>query len=348
MVYGDLARGSTKAHNERKLTSRVTDKQSLPPGFLLASKTAQEEFAPFYEKNACPTITYTADKGVSYWDRENLHLKLERLMKSFLSDHERLPQFTIVFSLMHNEKEAFELYHVQDLIDDLIFEKVDVDQARDVDNTIEKIRVIWYVRSWDTIQRLRTSGNELHEHLAYAWECLHWMGSAHDVTVERFPALKNIELCVRYKEESYLFQYTTKDDEYVADTLFIPLATRYRDRREMVARKFPTILDQGFTTVCQGSFYILVSLLMLWLINLAPPAIVRPENLRRYSHPAFIYFLAIGADILSFGPIFLRWIRHPSIHSKWPFSGRDYYKGRMLLYFVLSLTHQLVESSWWR
>lgn len=66
MVYGDLARGSTKAHNELKLTSRVTDKQSLHPGFLLASKTAQEEFAPFYEKNACPTITYTPGKGVTF------------------------------------------------------------------------------------------------------------------------------------------------------------------------------------------------------------------------------------------------------------------------------------------
>lgn len=80
-----------------------------------------------------------------------------------------------------------------------------MDQARDVDTTIEKIRVIWYVRSWDIMQRLRTNEKELHEHLEYAWKCLHWTGSARVVTVERFPALKNHELCARYKEESYVF-----------------------------------------------------------------------------------------------------------------------------------------------
>lgn len=245
MVYDELAQASTKACNDHYFMSRITKKESLPPGILLASKTAREEFEPCYQKEAWPTIIYTPDKGVGRWQRAESCRKIEDLLQIILPAHKRSSQFTVVLSSMCDEEGANELWLVTDLIDDLIYQGQEFNMDLDPDKTIEKIRVIWYVQRWETMRQLQTSENELNEDLSRAW---HFLFEANEHMqsqfrwTKRFPALTNLELCVRYKEEQYVFQYTNQDCKVEADILFVPRATHYRDRREIVAWTFSELL----------------------------------------------------------------------------------------------------------
>ncbi|KAE9983743.1 hypothetical protein EG328_009543 [Venturia inaequalis] len=271
MVYRDLAQDSTKAHNERKSMSKITNKGSLPPGLLLASKTAREEFEPYYQKEAWPTIIYTPEAGVDQRPHIESCCILEELLKNILPSNKRLPKFSIVLSSMRDGGRVCEVCHVAGLILDLIYKRRDADLDLDPDKNIERIRVIWYVQSWETMRRLEFKENELNVGLSRAW---HFLLEADEHLraqfggVQRFPSLKNLEVCVRYKEDHYTYQYTVQDGKAEADTLIVPLATRYRDDGEWVASTVSGMIERN-KAVFWASVRIFCGLAILILIHIA-------------------------------------------------------------------------------
>ncbi|TID20153.1 hypothetical protein E2P81_ATG07457 [Venturia nashicola] len=268
MVYDHLAQSATKALHERKRMSTVTKTGSLPPAWLLASKTAREEFAPYYHKLAWPTIMYTPDARGKLWHRTESCRKLEELLKIFLPSHDRLSHFTIVLASTCNEKRAMESWQVMGTIFDLLYQEKTLDINLDPSSTITKIRVIWCVQHWDTMQKLQTTENEFDERLNRIWHFLHEANQkmlAQSKWIRRFPVLKTLEFCVRYKEERYVYQYTAQDGKVEVDTLFVPLATRYRDRREIFAWTLSEMLDLH-NAVCRKLWVIYCILIMSTLI----------------------------------------------------------------------------------
>lgn len=231
-IYDLVARNATYALNEPKALSRLTNGQSDPPGLMKASPQYGSEFTERLRRTAWPTILIGQELETT--GATDTTTRVLELVDDFCLQNGHLTKLAIV---AHKSGGPFlEIANTTSFLVNLLSpETISVPNNNHSDLT--KLRVIIYVKYWDTISELQQPNNGVDWAVENLWIDNHAAFAPHTPRATRFPALQEMEVEIRYESlwgaEDYTYRYTKAPGQAPdCDTIIIPTSTGYREDLE--------------------------------------------------------------------------------------------------------------------
>lgn len=149
---------------------------------------------------------------------------------------DKVTTLTVVAAYVEGEKKHWKLR-----LENLFWRMICIEnlQSEAQYDNITRLRFIWHIHSWSKVQTLQKPRSWLD--LAFYETTKLAMGELSHISEARFPNLTEIEIGVRYRSAAtdlhHNYHFRMEDGKFIADTIFVPPSTRWRNPQEQMLRR---------------------------------------------------------------------------------------------------------------